>query len=295
MLAAEPAGDAGEQEAADRAADAQKHDQQHAEALAQPDVLGVGREMDERHEQAERHQERSDIDRPEGARAQGLAEREAGRHGARARGMRRVAVGREAVALGRRPHQRAGDGSADDGEGGEHEIGLAPADMGDQLVRQGRADQRADADAGDGDAARRAAAAHEPALHGGDARHVAEADAHADAQPVAGIDLPQARRLRGGDQADGDQQQAADHDGPAGRCGRRSGRRESPAGNRGRPRSRRPGRSRRGAHRTRFPARRRRRRRSRRRHSRSACRGRRRRPPTSRERRVRLVWIMRGS
>ena len=139
--------------------------------------------------------------------------------------MRRVAVGREAVALGCGPHQRAGDGCADDGEGGEHEIGLTPAEMGDQLVRQGRADQRADADARDGDAACGAAAAHEPALHGGHARHVAEADAHADAEPVADVDLPQAFGLGGGDQADGDQQQAADHDGPgAGAIGDQAGR-----------------------------------------------------------------------
>ena len=127
--------------------------------------------------------------------------------------MRWIAVGGEAVALGRRAHQRAGRERAHHRQAGQHEVGLAPAQARDQRVRERRADQRAHADAGDGKAARGAAAAHEPALHRRDAGHVGEADAHADAEAVAEIDLPQAPRLRGGDEAGGDQQQAADHHG----------------------------------------------------------------------------------
>jgi len=210
---ADPGGDAGEQEAADGAADAQQHDQQHAEAFAQANVAGIGGEMHERHEQAERHQERAGIDRPERAGAHGLAQAESGRHGTGAAGMRRIAVGGEAVALGRRAHQRAGHERAHHGQGGQHDIALAPAEAGDQHVCQRGAHQRSHADAGDGEAARGAATAHEPALHRRDAGHIGEADAHADAQAIADIDLPQAACLRRGNEADGDQQQAADHNG----------------------------------------------------------------------------------
>ncbi len=115
--------------------------------------------------------------------------------------------------LGPPSHQRARDDGADDGNDGQHEVGLAPAEGGDQLMRQGRPDQRSDADAGDGDAACRAATAYEPALHRRHARHVGKADAHADAEAVAEIDLPQAARLGGDDEARSDQQQAARYHG----------------------------------------------------------------------------------
>jgi len=187
---AEPARQAGEQEASDRAADAQQHDQHDAETLAKTDVARIGHEMDERCEQAERQQQGADIDRPEGAGSDRFAERVARRDDVGAAGRRRIAVGPQSVTLRRRPDEDTGDDGADRRDGGQDEIGPAPADRGNQFVRQRRSDQRANADAGDGNPARRAALAHEPALHCRDAGDVGEAHAQPDAQAVAELDLP---------------------------------------------------------------------------------------------------------
>ena len=194
------------------AADAEKGDQQDAKAFAQAGIARIGHDMDEWHEEAERHQEGADIDRPERAGAECLAK---GQAGSRRRGVvrgGRIAVGREAVVLRSAAHEGSRGDRAQHRESGEREVGRAPADAGDQLVRQRRADQRADADAGDRDAAGRTAAALEPALHRRHARHVGQPDTHADTQPVAEVDRQQAICLGGDDQAGGDEEETArDH------------------------------------------------------------------------------------
>ena len=92
-------------------------------------------------------------------------------------------------------HEGGRDDRAQRCQGREDEIGRAPADAGDQFVRQRRADKRADADAGNGNAARRPAAALEPALDRRDAGHIREADAHAHAKTVTEVDGEQAAGL----------------------------------------------------------------------------------------------------
>src|SRR5205085_2237532 len=73
----------------------------------------------------------------------------------------------------------------------EDQEGAAPGEGLDQPLGNLRHDERADADAGDRDARGKPALRHEPALHGADRRHVRKADPDADAEAVAGIDLPQ--------------------------------------------------------------------------------------------------------
>jgi hypothetical protein len=113
--------------------------------------------------------------------------------------LQRVAVGAEAAAarvvLDQERHAAADDGC----EQAEREIGAAPSERVDQLRRQRRHHQRADADAADRNSGREAAPPHEPALHGADSRHVGAADAETDPEAVRRVNLDQvACGARGG-------------------------------------------------------------------------------------------------
>jgi hypothetical protein len=122
--------------------------------------------------------------------------------------LRRIAVGTEPaiarIILDQERHAGAGDHC----EHAEDKIGLAPANIRDQKRRQGRHDQRTEADAARSNAGGQTTAPREPAWHRADRRNIGASNAEANAEPVGGIDLEQALRHAGGDEACPDQNHA---------------------------------------------------------------------------------------
>jgi hypothetical protein len=167
-IVTEAVGEAAEQEAADRAAEADRADQQHRRGMRDAVVDRVGAQMHERHEHAERAGEARAVEREEARRSDRIAQRRAGRlHGGAV--LRRVAVGHE-PALARIAFDQQRQAGADDrGGDAEHHIGGPPAEMRDQ--------QR-------GEAGGERAAAREPALHGPHGGNIREADPDADREPA---------------------------------------------------------------------------------------------------------------
>ena len=161
-----------------------------------PGVARVRHEMHERHEEADRAGEDGAPLEPERARPHRLAQGDAGRglrRRARARARAR-AVGIQSARLRPVLDQERGDAAEHERARGEDLERAPPAERLDELRRDERDDEVADADAGHREAGSEPALPDEPRLHRADARNVDAADAEPDADAVG--DVERGERVR---------------------------------------------------------------------------------------------------
>ena len=185
-------GERAERDPAGHARGADRPDQPGREHGVDAAVLGVGRQVDEGHEERHAHQRRREVEPAVLA----VAHRRAQRRGARARGGRRRRRGERAQAQRR------------DADRGQHEVRVPPPDRLDQRGRRGRDHQRADADAGHRDAERERPPALEPRADERDHRYVGAGDADPDPEAVRGERHPERAGARGRDEAEPERRRA---------------------------------------------------------------------------------------